>query len=450
MNNNSGLRRELTLFDAIAVIIGIMIGSGIFFIPTFVFNRAGSVGMALMVWIAAGVISTLSGLCYAELGAAMPKAGGPYNYLREAYGPVWAFLRGWTGFLIGGPGSIAALAVAFATYTSYFIPLQGGALKLVAVLAIAFLTFVNILGVRQGAMVQRVFTVAKVIPIIAIIVYGIVTGTTGEPGSLLSFAGSGGLAAFGLALIAALWAYEGWANVTSLAEELKNPQRNLPLAMILGVGGVTVLYLLFNVALLRIMPVADIMTTSKPAAEAATVLFGHIGGVIITGGALISIFGSTNGCILAFPRNYLAMSRDGLFFSALADVHPRFGTPVKSLIVSGLLSCVLVASGTFSQLTTLVVFSGMIFSTMVVASVFILRRKYPDMHRPYKVIGYPVVPLVVLALNLFLLLNSLIEDPSSSILGLVVALLGVPVYYWFDRRRMTAGITAVANAPADN
>lgn len=448
--NNPGLRRDLTLFDAISVIIGIMIGSGIFFIPTFVFDRAGSVGMALMVWVAAGVISILSGLCYAELGAAMPKAGGAYNYLREAFGPMWAFLSSWTGFLIGGPGSIAALSVAFATYTSFFIPLSGMGVKLLAVGAVAFLTFINILGVRQGALVQRIFTVAKVIPIIAIIVFGIVAGRTGEPISMISFTGGGGIAAFGLALIAALWAFEGWANVNSLAEELKNPERNLPLSMILGVGGVTILYLLFNIALLRVMPVASIIATQKPAAEAAAILFGQIGGIIITGGALISIFGSTNGCVLAFPRNYFAMARDGLFLRSLSNIHPRYGTPVTSLLVSGALSIVLIATGTFSQLTTLVVFTGMVFTTMVIASVFILRRKYPNIHRPYKVWGYPIVPIVVLGLNLFLLVNSLMEDPTSSLVGLIVPVIGIPVYHWFSRVRAGAGNATMAGAPADN
>lgn len=433
--NQTALRRELTLFDAAAIIVGIMIGSGIFFIPTYVFGRAGAPGLALMVWVVAGVISVLSGLCYAELGAAMPKAGGEYVYLKEAFGPLWAFLSTWTGFLIGGPGSIAALAVAFATYTSFFLSLSAVGVKLLAIGAVVFLTFINILGVRQGALVQRVFTVAKVIPILAIIVFGLLRGHVNDFTPLLPAAGNGSMvSAFGLAMIAALWAFTGWANVNSVAEELKNPTRDLPRAMILGVGGVTLLYLLFNVALLKVMPMASIIANAKPAAVAATTLFGTIGGAVIAGGALISIFGSTNGCVLAFPRNYFAMSRDGLFFKRLAEINPRYGTPVASLVVSAALSILLILSGTFSQLTTLVVFSGMLFSTLVVGSLFVLRRTMPHLHRPYRVWGYPVVPIVVLLLNIWLLVNSLLEDPKSSFIGLLVPVIGIPVYYWFSRR----------------
>ncbi len=433
--NQTALRRELTLFDAAAIIIGIMIGSGIFFIPTYVFGRAGAPGLALLVWVAAGVVSVLSGLCYAELGAALPKAGGSYVYLKQAFGPMWAFLNTWTSFLIGGPGSIAALAVAFATYTSFFLSLSALGVKLLAIGAVVFLTAINIIGVRQGALVQRIFTVAKVIPIIVIIVFGLIRGQVGEFTPLLPQAGGGSLVgAFGMAMIAALWAFTGWANVNSVAEELKNPARDLPRAMMLGVGGVTLLYLLFNVALLKVMPMADIVANNRPAAVAATTLFGSIGGAVIAGGALISIFGSTNGCVLAFPRNYFAMARDGLFWGRLAEISPRYGTPVVSLLSSAALSIVLILSGSFDQLTNLVVFSGMIFTTMVVASLFVLRRTMPDLPRPYRVVGYPVVPIVVLLLNLWLLFNTLMEDPRTSLIGLVVPLLGIPVYYWFSRR----------------
>lgn len=449
--NQTALRRELTLFDAAAIIIGIMIGSGIFFIPTYVFGRAGAPGLALLVWVVAGAVSILSGLCYAELGAALPQAGGEYVYLKKAFGPLWAFLNTWTGFLIGGPGSIAALAVAFATYTSFFLPMSALGIKLLGIVTVIFLTAINIIGVRQGALVQRIFTVAKIIPILAIAVVGLVRGQVGDFSPLLPAAGTGSMvSAFGLAMIAALWAFTGWANVNSVAEEMKNPTRDLPRAMILGVGGVTLLYLLFNVALLKVMPMADVVATQTPAAAAATSLFGSIGGAVIAGGALISIFGSTNGCVLAFPRNYFAMSRDGLFFKSLAQINPRYGTPVVSLLASAALSIVLIMSGSFSQLTNLVVFSGMIFSTMVVASLFVLRRTMPTLHRPYRVWGYPVVPILVLALNAWLLVNSLLEDPRTSLIGLVVPVLGIPVYYWFSRQHSATISSAGAAGQAGN
>lgn len=435
MNNNTVLRRELTLFDAVSIIVGIMIGSGIFFIPTFVLDRAGAPGLALLVWVAAGVISVLSGLCYAELGAAMPQAGGAYVYLREAFGPLVAFTSTWSGFLIGGPGSIAALAVAFGTYAAFFLPLSGLGLKLFAVGTVVFLTAINIIGVRQGARLQNILTIAKIVPILAISIFGLLQGQVGDFTPIFPADSSGlsTVSSFGLALIAALWAFSGWANINSLAEELKNPSRDLPLAMILGVGGVTLLYCLFNFALLNVLPATSLVASATPAAAVAVALFGRVGGVVIAGGALISILGSCNGCILAFPRNYFAMSRDGLFFPQLGEIHPRFGTPVVASIASAAISIVLIMTGTFQQLTTLVVFSGMIYTTLAIAAVFVLRRKQPNLERPYRVWGYPLVPIFVLLLNAGLMLNSLLEDPRSSLIGLLVPALGIPAYYYFSR-----------------
>ncbi|NLW16585.1 MAG: amino acid permease [Firmicutes bacterium] len=437
MSNRNSLRRELGLFDAVSIIVGIMIGSGIFFIPTFVLQRAGAPGLALLVWVAAGVISILSGLCYAELGAAMPVAGGSYVYLREAFGPLVAFTSTWSGFLVGGPGSIAALAVAFGTYLGFFWPLSNLGLKLVAIVTVVFLTAINILGVRQGARLQNVLTAAKIIPILAICLFGLARGQAADFTPLLPAGSSwsASISAFGLALIAALWAFTGWANINSLAEELKNPARNLPLAIILGVGGVTLLYGLFNFALLNVLPATTLGATETPAAAVAVELFGKVGGVVIAGGALISILGSCNGCILAFPRNYFAMARDSLFFPQLAAIHPKLGTPVVSLVVSAALSIVLILTGTFEQLTTLVVFSGMIYTTLAIAAVFVLRLKQPDLHRPYRVWGYPYVPIFVLLFNMGLMLNTLIEDPRSSIVGLLVPALGIPAYYYFQRKK---------------
>lgn len=451
MNNKTVLRRELTLFDAVSIIVGIMIGSGIFFIPTFVLGRAGAPGLALLVWGAAGVISVLSGLCYAELGAAMPQAGGVYVYLREAFGPLVAFTSTWSGFLIGGPGSIAALAVAFGTYAGFFLPLSGLGIKLFAVGTVAFLTAINVLGVRQGARLQNVLTVAKIVPILAISIFGLLQGQVGDFTPLLpDGSGLSTISSFGLALIAALWAFSGWANVNSLAEELKNPSRDLPLAMILGVGGVTLLYGLFNFALLNVLPASSLLATETPAAAVAVALFGKVGGVVIAGGALISILGSCNGCILAFPRNYFAMSRDGLFFPQLGEIHPRFGTPLVASVASAVISIVLIMSGTFQQLTTLVVFSSVIYTTLAIAAVFVLRRKRPDLQRPYRVLGYPVVPILVLMLNAGLMLNSLLEDPQSSLIGLLVPAFGIPAYYYFRRANKVANDTKLVVELAHN
>lgn len=428
---NTEFKRDLGLFEGVSVIGGIMIGSGIFFLGSFVLQRTHlAPGLALLAWLAGGVISLLAGLCYAELGAAMPRAGGAYVYLSEAYGPIVGFLSGWTSFFVGASGSIAALAVAFATYFSALVPLSALAIKLLAAGVIVFLTVINALGVRLGGKVQNFFMVAKLLPIVVLIIAGLASGSA-ENAFTVSPGGSGLISSFGMALIAALWAYEGWHNINNIAEEIKDPRRNLPLALLIAIGGVTLVYVLFNYALLRVLPAAEIAADAKPAAAAARLIFGPWGTSLVTLGALISIFGSTNGCVLVFPRIYYAMARDGLFFPFFTAVHPRYRTPVPSLIASAVVSIILLWTGTFQQLTTMVVFSGWIFYTLTIGSVFVLRRKYPDLARPYKVWGYPVVPLVSILTSLFLLGNTLIEDPRSSLFGLVIPALGVPAYYWF-------------------
>lgn len=390
--------------------------------------------MALLAWLTAGIISLLAGLSYAELGAAMPRAGGAYIYLREAYGPLAGFLLVWTEFFVSSSGSISALAMAFATYLSAIYPLTSLTIKLVAIGVIVFLTAVNCLGVRFGGAIQSIFLVAKLVPILLIAVVGIIAGTATNPMTVIP-EGTGLISSFGMALIASLWAFDGWNNINSVAEEIKDPARNLPLAMVLAIGGVTTIYVIFNYALLRVLPAATIAQDPKPAATAASILFGPFGGFLVSLGALISIFGSTNGCVLAFPRIYYAMARDGMFFRQFATVHPRFHTPVAALIGSAIVAIILLYTGTFEQLTTMVVFASWVFYTLTIMSVFILRKKYPNINRPYKVWGYPIIPILAVISSIFLLINCLIEGPRSSLFGLVIPALGIPAFYWFKSQQ---------------
>ncbi|MBV7274616.1 amino acid permease [Clostridium sp. PL3] len=427
-------KREMGLFSAVSIIAGIMIGSGIFFIGTFVLQRSHNApGFSLLVWLAGGVVSLLAGLCYAELGAAMPRSGGAYIYLREAYGPLVAFLSGWTMFWVAGSGSIAALAVGLGTYFSALYPLSSIAIKIFAIAIIIFLTAINCLGIKFGSLIQNIFMVGKLVPILIIIVLGLALGT--QHNSMTLSPGTGNFTGiFAVALIASLWAYEGWTNLNTVAEEIKNPRKNLPLAIIIAITGVTAIYILFNYALLRVLPASVIASDAKPGATAAISLLGSAGGVLVTIGAFLSIFGSCNGCVLTFPRLYYAMAKDGLFFKWFENIHPEHKTPIPALIASAVVSILLIFTGSFQQLTTMVVFSQWIFYILAICSVFILRKKYPKMERPYKVWGYPVLPILVIIVSSFILINTLFEDLHSSLIGLLVPLIGIPVYYIFKNK----------------
>lgn len=440
------LKREMGLFSAVSIIAGIMIGSGIFFIGSFVLQRSNNApGFSLLVWLAGGLVSLLAGLCYAELGAAMPRSGGAYVYLREAYGPLVGFLQGWTFFLIGASGSIAALAVGLGTYFSNIYPLSPMAVKLFAVVVIIVLTAINCLRVKFGSLIQNVFMIGKLVPILIIIVLCFALG--GEHTPMTVSPGTGTFAGtFAVALIASLWAYEGWTNLNTVAEEIKNPKRNLPLAMVIAITGVTAVYILFNYSLLKVLPVGVISSNANPGAAAAVKLLGSAGGTLVTIEAFLSIFGSCNGCVLAFPRLYYAMAKDGIFFKWFEKIHPTYKTPVPALIASAVVSILLIFTGSFQQLTTMVVFSQWIFYILTISSVFILRKKYPKMETPYKVIDYPILPILVILVSLFILVNTLITDPRSSLIGLIVPVVGVPVYFIFKNKMNSAPVKEEAEA----
>lgn len=441
-SENTELRREVGLFGGVSVLAGIMVGSGIFYIGAIVLERAHmSLGLALLVWLVGGLVTLMSGICYAELGAMMPKAGGGYVYLREAFGDRVAFMSGFSSFILGSSGSNAALAVAFTSAIASLMP-EGSFFatelfqKLLASLMILALTAVNIYGIKLGSTVQNIFMVLKMVPIFLILICGLFMGDQSVSLSIVpadnpGFGAICGMIAFGV--VATMWAYEGWTNLNGIAEEIKNPRRNLPLAIIGSICGVTLLYVLFNFAVYRVLPYDTILAMIQGGdyylgTAAANSLFGNLGGVIVGAAMVLAIFNSLNGCVMVFPRTYYAMARDGAFFKSMAKLHPTYKTPVNALLASAAVSIALVCARNLSQLTSLVAFSGMIFNILIFCSVVVLRKKYPDIERPYKVWGYPVMIVLVVVIMIGLMLNTLSEDPVTSVIGLAVPALGLVLY----------------------
>lgn len=442
-SENTEMKREIGLFGGISILAGIMIGSGIFYLGAIVLVRSGmSLGLSLLVWAAGGLVVLMSGLCYAELGAMMPRAGGSYVYLREAYGEGVAFMSGFSGFVLGSSGSIAALAVALPAAAASSFDLSPLEQKIIAVALILFLTGVNILGVKLSSRFQGVLLIIKMLPIIAIIVCGLIMGNE-TPNLAINPSGASfgeviAMLAFGI--VATLWAYEGWTNLNTVSEELKNPKRNLPLAIVLSIVGVMVIYIVFNLAVYKVLPAESIAALIASGdyylgTAAAGKLFGSVGGLLVAAAMATAVLNSLNGCIMVFPRAYYAMAKDGAFFKSAAKLHPKYKTPVNALLFSCAVSIALVFTRSLTQLTSLVAFSGLIFNSMVFLSVILLRKKYPDLNRPYKVIGYPVMVIVIILIMLALLVNTLITDPFNSIVGLVVPAVGLAIYLLFYRKR---------------
>ncbi len=439
------LRREIGLFGGVNVLTGIMVGSGIFYLGSYVLMRSGmSMGLALLVWVIGGGITMLNGLCYAELGAMMPKAGGSYIYQREAYGKGTAFVGGLSSFILGSCGSTAGLAMALSGAISTFVPLSDLQIRLIAVAAVVLLTIANIYGVKQGSLIQNIFTVGKLIPIALILFAGIFLGTqspdlttapvstSGEPTSLTAIFG---MIAF--AAVSTFWAYEGWGNLNGIGEEIKNPKKNIPRAIIISIGFVTVLYTLFNYALYKVIPFERVSTLISEenyylGTEAAGILFGSVGAVLIAVCMVVSIFGSLNGCVLVFPRSALAMARDGMFPKSLSSVHDSYGTPHIALIAHMVISVMLIFTRDLGQLTALVTFSGMIFNILTFYSVIVLRKKRPDLERPYRAHTWMVYATI--AITVGLLINTAVSDTQTSLISVGVIALSYVVYRVLNRR----------------
>ncbi|MDT2600248.1 amino acid permease [Enterococcus hulanensis] len=437
--------RELGVFGGVSIIGGIMIGSGIFYLGSYVLERTGmSLGLALLAWIVGGVVTLLAGLCYAELGVSMPRAGGSTVYLTEAFHPAVGFLRGFTDWLIGGPGSIAAMAIALPTAMRSFWTISDMEVKIIATFLIILLTVYNLFGIKQGAFLQNVSMVAKLIPILIILFAALFLGTEQPDLSLIpktnpdaSFFDIIPMIAF--ATVASLWAYEGWTNLNSMTEEMKNPKKNLPKALIVGIGGITILYTLFNFAIYKVLPYDAITTNIENGnlylgTEAARSVLGNWGGIIVSLGMILAMFGGINGLIIAQPRMYYAMAVEGHFFKSFAKLHPKYKVPTASILVQMFLSIALVFSRNLDQLTSLVVFTAMLYNLLTIIAVWVMRRRYPELHRPYRVAGYPWTVLITAVLFIGLLINTFTEDSQNAILGMGVQVLGILVYWYFDRQ----------------
>jgi APA family basic amino acid/polyamine antiporter len=448
-----GLKRELGVWSAAAIVVGTVIGSGIFLVPNSMVKNVGSPLMVFAVWIAGGVLTLFGALSYAELAAALPEAGGEYVYLREAYGPLWGFVYGWTQTWVAKSGSIATLATGFFIYLANFrpelehtwivVPLPIGESgrpleihygQILAMGIIAVLGTINYFGVRVGGNVQVAATLVKVGLIAAIIVIGLGSGR-GAAANFHTFTPApGGITGFFAALVAALWAYDGWNNVTMVASEVRRPQRNLPLALITGVLGVIAIYLLANLAYFYILTAGAVASTDRVAGEMMSRILGSRGAGAVSIAAMISIFAALNGSILSGSRVPFAMARDGLFFRRTGHVHPQYRTPGASILLLSAWAALLVLSGRYDQLYTYVIFASVILYAMATAAVIVLRYKRPDLARPYRTIGYPAVPVVFILGMSGLVASTLWKSPRESILGLALIALGLPFYFYWKRR----------------
>jgi basic amino acid/polyamine antiporter, APA family len=451
------LLQGLKLFDATTIIMGSMIGSGIFIVSADMARTLKSPGLVLVSWGVACIMTVLAALSYGELSAAMPRAGGQYIFLREAFGPMFGFLYGWTLFLVIQTGTIAAVVVAFAKFIGIFIPwvsashtlvalpfgLHLSSQHLAAISVIAILTWVNCLGLRQGAIVQNIFTVAKVGGLLVLVVVGFILPANPAavqinfssmfPGTInLAM-----LAILGGTLVGSLFSADAWNNVTFTGSEVVNPKRNLPLSLFIGTASVCLIYLLTNVVYMRILPLAAIASApeDRVGTLAAQGLMGPWGLTFINVAILISTFGCTNGLILAGARVYYAMASHGLFFARAARVSPRTHTPIFSLIVQAFWAAILVLSGTYSDLLDYVIFAALLFYVLTVCGLFVLRKKRPDLERPYKAFGYPVLPAIYVLMASLVMLDLLWVKPRFTWPGLLIVLTGVPVYFFWSLKR---------------
>lgn len=430
------LPRAVGSLSAIAIVVGTIIGSGIFMVPHDVALQVGSIPTVLLVWLAGGALALAGSLSLAELAAATPEAGGVYIYLRDAYGKLTAFLYGWAVLLVIESGGIATLAVAFSIYSSTFFPLTHAEQKLVAVAAIAILTLVNIAGVRHAAGVQTLFTVAKLTGAAIIVGFAFfarhITPIAPAPGHAATHAT---LSSLGVALIGVLWAYHGWHHLSHVAGEVKNPSKVLPRSFFWGAVIVVAVYLTANLAYLRVLslPVMAQDQYQRVAARTMQILWGPQGAAFVSGLILCSMFGAMNGNILGGARAVYAMARDGVMFSAVGRIHPRYQTPYVALLILGAWSIVLAATGSFEQLYTYVIFTGWIFYAAAVLGVVILRRKHPEWKRPYRVWAYPALPITFATAASLIVINALARSPRESGIGLGLVLMGIPVYLVWKR-----------------
>jgi APA family basic amino acid/polyamine antiporter len=449
------LLRALGLREGIAIHMGVIIGSGIFIVPATIAGHLQAMGPIMLVWVVAGLLTLFGALTLAELSSVLPQAGGPYVYLRHSFGRVWGFLFSWNDYFINKAGSAAAIAVAFATYLGYFIPalnptntiLKGewslfghpmefsfGWIQIVAIATIALVTFVNVRGVKFGGWVMNIFTTAKVVALVGLILAVVFSGK----GSAANFLPwwpeqwtSQLTSAFGLAMISALWAYDGWIDVTLTAGEFKNARRTVPLSLLFGTLAVIALYLSANLAFAYAIPIQSMSGSPRIAAEVAQTVLGPLGASLIVIGIMCSTFGTTNGMLLGGPRSIYAAGVDGTFSKSFGKVHR---SPYIAIISLGIWGSLLTFSGTYEQIISYVVFGSWGFYAMTAISVIVLRRKMPNAERPYKAWGYPYATLLFVAIASWFIYNTLVEDTRNAVIGIVLLLVSLPFYYYWTRK----------------
>ncbi len=480
------LVKGLGLTSATTLVMGSMIGSGIFIVSAEIGREVGSPGLLIMAWVITGFMTIVGALSYGELAAMMPKAGGQYVYLREALGPLWGFLYGWTLFLVIQTGTVAAVGVAFGKFLGHFFPsvsasnwiwhiakvpqfhvtqqiALGGmdvglnTQNLAGIVVVVFLTFLNVFGIKTGAMVQNIFTIAKVSALAGLVVAGIFVGRNAQAiadnfgnfwrsGAMHSASGTlagpfvGVLTILAVAQVGSLFSADAWNNVTFTAGEVQNPKRNLPLSLALGTGIVILLYISVNFIYLGTLTFDQIK--SAPSDRVGTLaleqMFHGNGAGLMAIAILISTFGCCNGLILSGARVYYAMAKDKLFFKATGKVHPKYHTPKNALIVQGIWTCVLCLSGTYNDLLNYVIFAVLVFYILTIAGLFVLRRTEPNAERPYRAFGYPILPAIYIVMALFIDVVLLLYKPEYTWPGLIIVLLGIPVYLIWSRRTLSA------------
>jgi APA family basic amino acid/polyamine antiporter len=445
VSERDGLRAELGLLDATMINVGTMVGSAIYLVPAAIAAYFSGVFPTLLVWVAGAAVSLCGALCVAELGAAMPEAGGQFVYLKRAFGPLSAFLYGWGSAVIINPASIAAIAVGFATYLGHFVALGPIGIKLAAVGSILALTVLNCFGLKLGAVTQNVLTIVKIAAAVGLIMVCFVL-PGGSPANLQPFwpvePWTRLVGTFGVAMIAVLYAYDGWIEITYVGSEMKRPARDMPLAIIISTVLVSVLYIAVATAVTWVLGHAAVAHSERVVADAMMKVLGAGGAALIAASIVISTLGANNGIVFTAARIPYAMARDRQFFRWAGEVSRRYDVPVMSLLTQGALSAVLALSGTYNQLATYVVFVSFLFYGMSCAAVIVLRRREPSLPRPYRAWGYPITPIVFIAFSAYLVINTIREQPFDSAVGVGLLALGLPFYYgmgWARAGRLERG-----------
>jgi len=426
------LRKELGFIPTTAIVIGMVIGSGVFFKPTAIYTATGAPGLGLLAWVIGGIIALAGGLTTAEIGAAIPRTGGMIVWLEEAYGDVWGYILGWVETVVFFPAIIAALAIIFSTQAISLLGLNDGMLSVIAIITTIFLVFMNSLGTKLAGNIQTVFTTAKLIPLVAIIIFGFINGHAGVVRLLpITNPNHPVVTGLGSALVGVMFAYEGWIQVGNISGEMKNPRKDLPKSIIGGLLLVMVIYILINTAYLFVLPASALAASKVPAADVAMIIFGTAGAKFISVGILISIFGALNGNILTAMRIPYAMAIENKLPGSkwLSKLHPTYKTPVNCGILIEIFVTIMILLGNFNQLTDLCVFIIWIFYIMIFIAVIILRKKKPDLERPYRVPLYPVVPIIAIVGGLYIVINTMITQPINAGLGLLLTIIGLPIYF---------------------